>query len=1315
MKKRLCAVLLGVMLFVSPTISVYAENAENAKENDLTSVADEFRKSNTLELAEEGEISTGTQENAQENETDVDGDIREDIQSGIPAEIEEISIRSTEDFLEFSKNCRLDTWSVNKKVTLENDISLLGTDFTGVPTFGGYFDGGGHTISGLSIGSDISYCGLFSNVQKTGVILNLNVQGTIIPAGDQIIMGGIAANNYGIISKSNYTGVISGNDYVGGIVGINQLSGVIDDCKCSGYVHGLHFTGGIAGQNMGNISDCENTSMVNTTNTDTQITIDAMSTLNRVISLVKNINSATEEANSDVTVSDAGGIAGQSIGIISRCVNTGDIGYEHVGYNIGGIAGRQSGYIHKCTNSAVVLGRKDVGGIVGQAEPYITVDLSTDIAYQLSEAIGKLHELVTRSLRDTKNQSNVISNRLSVIQNFTTGALNDVRFIANGTIDYANGISGATSEAFSRVDYVLDEAVKQGGAIEHTQNAAQNASDSASDLREAVSDLNYEKYLEGDQLKQYQDAKLILSNAASKYNDNFKAWYDPYYNYYVANNLSGDTADLEYILDSTGDPATISDLQAVPDDNDVANSTGAAQKGHWRHSTDQASFPVTNSADTRYTADQALYSAANSYARGAADTMAKEKYVNPIDSSRTGKKSDVPPIYYYDEDVEGASQTLLEITQYIVLPKMTDEVRGDASKAMSSLEKASDELKDAGKETKSILSNIAGRDSISFPTLSDEYRARTASFVDNMQGMNDNFGMLNGEMNNATGVLVDDLQAMSDQFNTIMLLFSDAVDGVLERDYTNAFEDVSFDEANTCTDATIDGCINYGKVEGDIDTAGIAGTMAIDYEYDKESDLTGIKDSKLNTSYLTKCVLRDNNNFSDAVGEKNYVGGVCGLQEMGTIIRCANMGNMKSRSGEYIGGICGRSLSYIVEASSSGILGGNAYVGGISGDGMHISDCRSLVKIQDADSWYGAIAGHVADEGVVRNNTFISDDLAGIDRTSYTAKAEPVQFSEEEVPYDFKNLTISFVLEDEDLKDGKKTIKKGSKRFGESIDQSEYPRVDDRAGYYVVWDVDGIDNVRTDEVITAKYVKYRTTIGEEFNSSDDTFYQGEVLVDGEFKEDDRLGVDRTINYSVENLSGNVSELKKLKDYERVRVIIPDDGRKVHRMRFKPDTVLNKAFEGFAIYMVSENGGEEVLTPLGSTGEMGQYKIYEVEGNELTFDVKFDNASKRIYFFISIIIAVVVALAVILILVIVLIKRNKRKISGAINNIAQNVSQKIESKEQLFYDDSRDAEEEKEQSEAAESDGENSKGEGKDSENTITEQAPTEGAESENKN
>ena len=161
MKKRLCALLLGLLFATSQVVTVLAENGD-----DKTLEADTYRQNSP-----ESEVTTGTYEKALENVNDVDEDIKDEVDLAIPDEMEEIAIGSTEEFLEFARNCRLDTWSVNKKVTLENDISLLGTDFTGVPTFGGYFDGGGHTISGLNIGADISYCGLFSNVQKTGVIL----------------------------------------------------------------------------------------------------------------------------------------------------------------------------------------------------------------------------------------------------------------------------------------------------------------------------------------------------------------------------------------------------------------------------------------------------------------------------------------------------------------------------------------------------------------------------------------------------------------------------------------------------------------------------------------------------------------------------------------------------------------------------------------------------------------------------------------------------------------------------------------------------------------------------------------------------------------------------------------------------------------------------------------------------------------------------------------------------------------------------------------------------------------------------------------
>lgn len=73
-----------------------------------------------------------------------------------------------------------------------------------------------------------------------------------------------------------------------------------------------------------------------------------------------------------------GGIAGNSSGVISSCTNYGTIGYNHTGYNVGGIAGSQNGKILNCTNEGDIYGRKDVGGIVGQAEPYIESEYLQD-------------------------------------------------------------------------------------------------------------------------------------------------------------------------------------------------------------------------------------------------------------------------------------------------------------------------------------------------------------------------------------------------------------------------------------------------------------------------------------------------------------------------------------------------------------------------------------------------------------------------------------------------------------------------------------------------------------------------------------------------------------------------------------------------------------------------------------------------------------------------------------------------------------------------------------------------------------------------
>ena len=610
MKKRLLALLTVFTIFSSSvSLTAFAENdpqEDTAKEETRSEV----------EL-----LSTATQTDLEEDLSDVDADIRDDISSLIPDTMEDIYISSVDDFLEFAEKCKLDTWSVNKRIILTEDISLLRTDFDYVPTFAGIFDGQDHTISEYNVSDGLSHVGLFAQIQKNGTVENLNVSGSIIPSGEQIRVGGLCGENYGYIHNCTFKGVISSNDYVGGITSYNHISGIIEDCCVSGYIKGVHFVGGIAGDNEGDISRCRNEAMINTTNVDTQISIDSVKVLNKVVNLIKNIGSTNEEANADATATDVGGIAGQSLGIISRCLNMGDVGYEHVGYNIGGVVGRQSGYVVNCTNNGNILGRKDVGGIVGQAEPYITVDLSSDIAYQLTESISQLHDTVTETLRDTKNQSDVISNRLSSIQQYTAGAIEDVRYLAEGTVDFANGVSGATSEAFSRVDYILEESSKDEGVLDQVSYSAGDIKQASASFGAAVKDLDIDKYLDDEDKETYQDAKDTLEGAEQQYAELYSRS-----NLYILDHMGDitytETADLEY-WDSTGKlPYTHPTELALTGDLAMdMDSFGLRQDGSWKHTGDGKSFPVTDNTDLpRYNDDTDLNEKANSYAYVKADT-----------------------------------------------------------------------------------------------------------------------------------------------------------------------------------------------------------------------------------------------------------------------------------------------------------------------------------------------------------------------------------------------------------------------------------------------------------------------------------------------------------------------------------------------------------------------------------------------------------------------------------------------------------------------------------------------------------------------
>ncbi len=300
-----------------------------------------------------------------------------------------IEIASEEDLVELAQLCRLDSWSVDKMVYLNADIVLQEETNLYIPSFGGIFEGNGHTISNLDITYQGSCAGLFRYVQESGVVRNLKVTGRVTPEGTQSQAGGIVGSNYGKIYHCSFAGQVSGDNEVGGIAGVNETTGEIRQCSSSAVVIGNHSTGGIVGSNHGTLNNCSNSGSVNTYSTEVSYDLEDIT-----IEGIEELNSTENVA----VHTDCGGIAGISDGKIYYCTNSGTIGYNHVGYNMGGIVGRlHQGYIQNCTNTGHVLGRKDVGGIVGQMEPFLEVKYLNDKLQELDRETDKFFDLLDAS------------------------------------------------------------------------------------------------------------------------------------------------------------------------------------------------------------------------------------------------------------------------------------------------------------------------------------------------------------------------------------------------------------------------------------------------------------------------------------------------------------------------------------------------------------------------------------------------------------------------------------------------------------------------------------------------------------------------------------------------------------------------------------------------------------------------------------------------------------------------------------------------------------------------------------------------------
>ena len=872
-----------------------------------------------------------------------------------------IHISSADDLVILARNCTLDTWSQDKTVELDADVSLDGVDFAPIPSFGGTFNGNGHTISGLTISGKYSTAGLFAELQESAVVKNLNVSGTVDISGSAEATGGIAGVNNGRIYSSSFTGSVSGSVNVGAIAGQNALSGSIRNCASSGSVYGSRMTGGIAGSSRGLISSCRNSSYVNTVSADKALSIQDIS-IDTTLDLTK-----LSSRDTVASTTDTGGIAGYSAGIIRSSSNSAIIGYQHVGYNVGGIAGRSYGYISGCRNSGTVYGRKDVGGIVGQMEPYMELNVENSMLARLQQQLDELNELVNKAADDAEGGAGGISSRL--------------------------------------------------------------------------------------------------------------------------NNMTG------YIGD------------AINEAGDISVSVGGS---------------------------------------GQIDGEANGDAGLDVDVS-------IPPL---DVDIDGSHS-----------------------------------------ESGSVSGSV---EIIATPDLG----GLTAA----INGIGSQLSMLNGALAGTAGALADDVRAINDKFNELSNTMFDAIFTVVTEE-SDILVDTSDVDIELVRLGKVCSNTNSGSVSGDINVGGVAGAIAIEYEYDPEDDVSSNISAEYKSEYELKAVLQNCTNTGSVDARRSYAGSVAGRMDLGIITDCRGFGDVSSESGDYAGGIAGLAGSTIRSCWAKCTLTGGKYVGGIVGSGVEeavtdsgstVTGCVSMVEIEDAAQYYGAISG--ADAGEYLENYFVSDSLAGIDGRSIRGKAEPISYDTllgmEQLPAEFRTLHLSFVADDE-------TLKTVDFNYGDSFGEDVFPDIPAKDGYYAAWDKTDLSNLHFDTVVTADYeLEYSAVM------ADGTRNEKPVLfAEGKFDDSAKLYYTSADSSSgLTPLDGELGQAVDEESYvqlpwlarlttsvsgglvEQLHVTIPDDGQSEHTLHYLPPEV---SIGKIAIYVMQD--GRWVKA---DTEEFGSYLSFDVEGSEV---------------------------------------------------------------------------------------------------------------------
>lgn len=1139
-------------------------------------------------------------------------------------------IDSVSQLLELAEKCSVDSWSKGKTVVLRQDLSLDGFDWEPIPAFSGTFQGNGHTLRDLELTGSYSPAGLFARVEERAVIQDLNVQGFVAPSGTNDTAGGIVGINNGTLINCQFSGAVKGNSEVGGLVGRNEENGTLARCTSRSFVDGKSSTGGVVGYNLGSISSCTNVSQVNTEYQNTTLNLEGFSA--ELMSLIEQRLGQSSEPIASNASTDTGGIAGRSSGIILNSTNGGTIGYAHIGYNVGGIVGRNDGMVSACVNQGKVQGRKDVGGIVGQAEPYRAIDLSQSTIEKLRTELDKLHDIVNGAADEIDNTSGILHNNFDDLNGQLDTAIDAARQLKDQGSDYADTVADEidrtgvlVSDTFSRLEPVLQTG----------EDAVDQMSSALDEMKWATTELSYEISLGSDALKSIEKATEKTGDAMDDTKEgleDIQKGFDDLRDAYDSGDDSAAEQARSLILSGYSKlPAGVADsnLEKAVSVLKIANTAASALAVAQNMSPEMKALSagvgllkttalVANDQQLAQASQQVLRAMKNlSNLSGQMSTLAANASTIASDQGQTtlatGLSSISDAFGNIDDDIDDvkdiledlgfdtdkmhsgadsiqdgidklgdSTEALRDATDY--LQKGISELRADGylvsattdriSSSIGELEEGTEALGDMLHQTGDIVSWLADQDPLHVPRPDPALDDTTNTLFDAMDGISAQMDALNQNMSSASTRLTNQMRAINDQVNVVLTLLMDAIEEISDSGDKTVLDDTS-ESAPSTTDGRIENCTNRGVVDADVDVGGIAGAMAVENLMDPEDDQIEESNSLLRTGYTVSAVVVGCTNEGAITAKKKAVGGICGRMDLGLIQDCEAYGDVTG--GDQVGGIAGASSAKIKASWAKCTLSGGNYVGGILGEGSDndltkgtsaVQNCRALVDIAESDQFAGAIAG--GQSGNFSGNLFVSDSLRGIDRLSRAGQAEPISFAE---MLALENTPSGFRKLTVTFKDEDHVLGKLNVDYGASITQADYPELPTKEGCYTQWSTTSLESLHLDTVVSVVYTPYVQALRSAAMREGG---RPVFFAEGDFTDSDVLAAVQSD--SLTGPSGTV---------EQWNLTLPTDDGETHTVRYLPA----ESGKTYKIYL-QENGSWKQL----ETDTMGSYLTFAVSGS-----------------------------------------------------------------------------------------------------------------------